>query len=102
MLEKKDDFGEIYDFLESENGQLLLVISINDEEPNNPEIICNNSNSATFCRNNKSSIFLPDMHPDVIPALKASKYLEVVEMKGSKIARYYEASISITKKTSLH
>lgn len=102
MLKEKDNFGEIYDFLESEDGQLLLVISNHDESPSNPEIICSDSNSVTFCRNDKTSIFLPDIHPDVIPALKASKHLEVAEMKGSKIARYYEASINITKKSSLH
>ncbi len=82
-------------------GDLMFLIRARLDNPEQPRIVYDGNDHALFYRNDKMTILLDYIHPEIREDLKRARGVLVVEIQSESIIREYAAEIKILKEMPL-
>lgn len=86
-----------YQILQNKENELLLIIEVQDCDPDGPMLICDGSDTALLFRDWDSNIRLKDLSQESAHKLMQADAILVIESNGEDIAREYYARIRKVK-----
>lgn len=95
MLHAKD-----YEIMITRDGDLFFALAASKENPENPIMVYDGGNHATFYRTSEDVVLLDYINKDIQKALKNSDYVTVMEIdkETEEVVRNYRARIKIFPK----